>query len=105
MKIYISGKITGREALARREFAEAKRLLEKLGHTGVNPFDNGLRDEDPWEEHLAADIISLMECDAIYLLPGWEKSRGASLEYAIARRSNKTVFTLKDDILNTIWLP
>lgn len=84
MKVYISGKISGQEDLARKQFAEAEARLRKAGYQTVNPFDNGLKDDDPWERHLAVDIIGLLACDAICQLPGWEDSRGARLEAEVA---------------------
>ena len=83
-KIYISGKISGREPDARVEFAHAKRLLEAAGYRAVNPFSNGLGPDDPWERHLAADLHALLGCDALVQLPGWEDSRGARLEAEFA---------------------
>ena len=84
MKVYLSGKISGKIPEARREFREAQLRLEALGHTVVNPFGNGLNDSDAWERHLAVDIIHLLECDALCQLPGWEDSVGARLENEIA---------------------
>lgn len=105
MKIFISGNTSGRESQARREYASAKKIIESRGHDAVNPFENGLRDSDPWEQHLAAHIISLMQCDALYLLPDWEKSRDAALMNVIARCTGKKIFTYDDDITHDIWLP
>ena len=85
LKIYISGKISGHEARARKQFAEAQQRLTAAGYDTVNPFDNGLKDDDPWEKHLAVDIIDLLACDGICQLPGWEDSRGARLEAEVAR--------------------
>lgn len=34
---------------------------------------------------MRADIKVLVDCDGIALLPGWEKSPGATLEHSIAR--------------------
>ena len=33
---------------------------------------------------MRADIAELVKCDGVALLPGWERSRGASLEAHIA---------------------
>ena len=85
MRIYISGKISGREDAAREEFAIVKSHLESLGHDPVNPFENGLQVDDTWERHLAVDITDLLGCDAVCQLPGWEDSRGARLECEVAR--------------------
>lgn len=84
MRIYISGKISGREEEARAEFAAAKAYLDRIGHEAVNPFDNGLSVDDTWERHLAVDIRDLLTCDAVCQLPGWEDSRGARLEAEVA---------------------
>lgn len=86
MKIYISGKISGKEPEARNEFLSAEHALLEAGHQPVNPFRNGLTEDDTWERHLAVDIIDLLGCDAIMQLPGWEDSRGARLEAEIAKR-------------------
>ena len=84
-RIYISGKISGREEEARRQFTEAQRQLEDAGFLTVNPFGNGVKLDDTWERHLAVDITDLLECDAVCQLPGWRDSRGARLEYEVAR--------------------
>ena len=50
----------------------------------VNPFKNGLPDEAHWREHMRADIALLLGCDYIYMLQGWELSKGAKLELDVA---------------------
>jgi len=37
-----------------------------------------------WEDCMRADIAKLVTCDAILLLPGWQKSRGANIEAGLA---------------------
>ena len=37
------------------------------------------------------DIFLLNMCDAIYMLKGWEKSRGANREYGYALASDKII--------------
>lgn len=39
----------------------------------------------PRQRYLRVDIAMLVQCDAVALLPGWENSPGAQLEYLIAR--------------------
>ena len=35
-------------------------------------------------EHMRVDIALLLECDCIYMLQGWELSKGAKLELDVA---------------------
>jgi hypothetical protein len=37
-----------------------------------------------WEDYMKRDLVLLLRCDYIYLLDGWEYSKGARLEYNIA---------------------
>lgn len=97
--IYISGKITGedpREVEVR--FAAAEGAIEKMGHKAVNPLKNGLSPTEPWHEHMRRDIRALTRCTAIFLIPGWEQSKGARLEYEIARQLGmRTITTEKNN--------
>ena len=34
--------------------------------------------------HIKRDVEALLECDAIYMLPGWKNSKGAVAEVAVA---------------------
>lgn len=84
-KIYISGPISGLplETVC-NNFTNAEVELLEQGYEPVNPFNNGLPTTATWEEHMRADLKLLLDCDAIYMLEGWEKSRGARIEYALA---------------------
>lgn len=86
-KIYISGQITG---LPKDEyislFSKAEETLRAKGYDVVNPLRNGLADCEHWQQQMKADIRLLLECDAIYMLPNWECSRGAELERGIAEQ-------------------
>lgn len=92
MKVYISGSISARPLdEARDQFRRAKEYLQEQGHTTVSPMENSLPRSASWEKHLSIDIILLLGCDAIYLLQGWEISRGATLERMIAIETGKTI--------------
>ena len=102
MKVYVSGAITGlAPEVAREAFAEACRRLSAQGHDPLNPYDippsagcacPGVAPDDQapaggkhqWCCYLRGDIEGMLGCDAIYLLPGWERSHGARLELTVA---------------------
>lgn len=85
-RIYISGPMTGMPELNFPAFNRAAAGLRSLGHEVVNPAELDALDtiELSWEDYLRRDIKLLVDCNAIALLPGWEKSRGARLEVHIA---------------------
>ena len=92
-RIYLSGAISGRTIdQARHAFQKAEDQLCAQGWEPVNPLKNGLPAEASWTAHMAVDILNLLGCDAIYLLPGWENSQGATLEANIARMTGKRIF-------------
>lgn len=85
MKIYISGKISGTDLKeTRARFASVAKVMKRLGYDPVNPLDNGLSEYDTWEAHIAKDIADLLQCKAIYMLQGWQESKGARIEHYIA---------------------
>lgn len=92
MKVYISGQISGlsyEEAAAK--FGKVENELIEQGYQVINPLKNGIPFNAPWELHIAMDIILLIGCDAIYLLPDWAYSKGATLEKSIAELTRKVL--------------
>lgn len=91
-KIYISGQISGLPLEeARRKFDTAEESLKAKGYEVVNPMKNGIPHDAAWELHVAMDIVLLMSCESIYMLPCWIFSRGATLEKNFADLTGKTV--------------
>lgn len=82
MNIYISGPITGRTPEeVQAAFGAAADMIQAEGNMPINPADIsgwGL----PWVVymHIAREILISGEIDAVYMLEGWEGSRGARLE-------------------------
>lgn len=87
MKIYISGKISGTDLTeTRKRFASVAKVMKRIGVEPVNPLENGLSEHDSWEAHMLKDIADLLQCKAIYMLQGWQDSKGACIEHYIATK-------------------
>jgi hypothetical protein len=85
-RIYISGPMTGHDDHNFPAFHAAAVRLRQAGWEVANPAENfDGRTDLPREAYLRADMVMLAQCDAIAMLPGWEDSRGATLEYTVAR--------------------
>ena len=109
MRIYISGPMTGYKNLNRKAFMDVGEELKKKGHFVINPhvFTLIFGDEDEIansfkayyegaaqthpngsyrlaQSVMDAELAALRSCDAIYMLRGWENSRGARKELAEA---------------------
>lgn len=103
MKVYVAGKMTGLPAYNVAAFQEAAMAWMLMGHVVETPFDASSR---VWERHhgrafnpyldtcdygdpllkemFAEDVAVLLSSDAVVVLPGWEQSKGATLECRIA---------------------
>ncbi len=102
-RIYISGKITGTPIERTREkFNKAEQMLHNKGLEAINPMKNGLPDTASWESHMAIDIVLLMSCETVYMLPCWEDSKGATLEKKIAEITGKKIIYEKEPHLGDI---
>ena len=85
-RIYIAGPMTGYPGHNFAAFHQAAERLKEAGWDVVNPAENfGGRTDLPRSSYMRADVAALIECDAIALLPGWQDSRGAKVEYLLAR--------------------
>ena len=88
--IYLSAKITGTsEYNDRFSAAEDRRIAE--GYVVLNPVRTGkwleryLEPEKPtWVQYMKYAIAAMMEADYIYMLRGWNQSKGARLEHFLA---------------------
>ena len=85
MRVYISGPITGHEDYMEK-FRKAAKRLEEQDYSVMNPaaVDTELPCDLTYEEHMYLDVTMLAMCDAIYMMKGWQESRGANREYGYA---------------------
>ena len=85
-KIYIAGRVSGvKPEVYEKQFATVKAELEKAGHEVINPLtDIEHEDTNNWGLTIMECLPYVADCDCIALLPGWEKSNGAQIEYHFA---------------------
>ena len=83
MKVYLSGKITGRNNWE-RDFERAEVMIRDLMPDAVvlNPkiLPAGLE----YEKYMQIDFAMLAICDLMVLLPGWDTSNGVMQEIELA---------------------
>lgn len=87
-KVYISGPITGtKDYLEKFEDIETALVLVHQGVEVINPakVNANFPESTTWEEYMRMSLCMLSMCDGIYMMEGWQQSRGANLEYAYAK--------------------
>jgi hypothetical protein len=103
---YISGPIslyldTDRNVPA---FLEMEHKLDKLGFLVENPIHNPppsfLTGKELWQFQLRKDLAQLVKCDAMVLLPDWQKSDGSKLELFIALKLGLKIYDHNLEELN-----
>lgn len=89
--VYLSGPMTGYPDHNYAAFEEARTTLRSLGLTVVCPAEAGVVEGWSWEQYLKRDLKMMLDCEALVVLPEWEKSRGARLEATVAWQLNMPV--------------
>lgn len=115
MNIYLAGRMSGMPDYNFPVFAKYAQKLRDQGHFVFSPAEADLEDygtvekvreaDDAlkhkpnalWCERLEIDFRwILMTADAIALIPGWEESKGANAELALARAMELEVIYLDE---------
>lgn len=91
MRVYLSGPISENPNYI-EDFSSIEDLLNRQGFEVINPVRlsnaySGLS----YKEYMQIDFMLLNVCDAIYMLDGWKTSKGASLEYILAKKMKKQI--------------
>jgi len=109
--IYIAGPMRGVENYNYDAFDRQSKLMRKQGWRVINPAemdrDISSPDADPMSfdpttnyddrefmrEALRRDVVAICdECTAIYMMSGWETSRGAKAEWHLAKALGLEIF-------------
>lgn len=92
MKIYISGPITGVKDYM-KHFDAAEKKLKAEGHKVVNParVNAALPEGTTHKEYMMTAIAMLDMCDTIFMMEGWQQSKGCNMEIAHAIEHRITI--------------
>jgi hypothetical protein len=103
MRAYIAGPMAGLPQKNLPSFLFAADMLRMLN--GIDPVNPAHSHDGPCPEpkldefeahspacHLREDLRAMLLCDMIVMLPGWEKSFGARLEFNVAAQIRMPVW-------------
>lgn len=90
IKVYIAGPMTGLPDFNRGAFFDTADVLFSHGHIVLNPavFPDGLEHGD----YMKICLPMIDAAEAVIMLPGWENSKGANMEYQYAQIKRLPVF-------------
>ena len=114
--VYVAGPIRGYENGNRPAFYAAQDLIKDTygwrvtvphdipayHHDGPCPHTHlgkPLLSEHTDACYLRGDLIEMLQCDGIALLPGWEASAGARLEFSVASQCGMDIWHLNGALL------
>ena len=97
-KIYIAGPMTGLPNFNRDAFHREAERLQTLGHVALNPaiLPDGLSQG----QYMQICLHMVAVADELVMLPGWEQSDRAYIEFCLAKKSGKTIRELGGRVLH-----
>jgi len=83
-RVYISGPMSGLPEFNYPAFHAAAAELRTYGLHVENPAESPEPECKSWLGFMRLAVAQLATCDIVVTLPGWENSRGAKVEVALA---------------------
>lgn len=105
-RVYVSGPMTGLPDFNYPAFQATTSRLRAAGLEVVCPTEIGDQPDtaigDPtWTDYIRADLRAILDVDAIVCLPGWLRSKGATLECHVATALGLPLYSA-DELLEEI---
>ncbi|OEZ46737.1 hypothetical protein JAB1_46750 [Janthinobacterium sp. MP5059B] len=95
MRVYIAGPMTGYPQFNYPAFNHAAVVLRAAGHIVINPAENPVPDCGSWLGYMRMSVAQVASVDCLVMLPGWPFSKGARIEYLLAKLLGLGVTSLK----------
>lgn len=93
-KIFISGRVSGIPyKTAKYNFLRAERYWQRKGYQVVNPTKLCNKNWS-WIRCMIVCLWNLAKCRYVYFLPNYTYSRGAKIEFKVAKLLNKIIIKL-----------
>lgn len=97
--VYIAGPMSGLPDYNYPAFNTAAEWLRVEGHEPLNPADTEVLNDTgeirSWDWYMRHALGMVIRADGIALLPGWETSKGATLEHLVALQLGMDIRPLK----------
>ena len=89
--VYLSGRILGNSE-RKKDFDCAQRFLEKMRYIVINPANlDEVADGLPCEQFMKICYKLVEISDIVFMVSGWQKSKGANAELSYAKSLGKKV--------------
>lgn len=83
-RLYVAGPMTGLPEFNFPAFHAAAAQLRALGFEVENPAENPTPECGTWLAYMRMAVKQVATVDGIVLLPGWQQSEGAMVEWRLA---------------------
>ena len=90
MKLYVAGRIADEKDYVAK-FERACDEVRSMGCVPVNPCDIEHDHGKTWAEFMVNDIKAMLDCEGVYALRDWERSKGATIEVCLAKSLGKRI--------------